>query len=295
MFQNYIPCSAHLVLSDDGLDLSDDLIVQGTEILLVGSEEVQEVSGSLSGDGGDVGGGILDKGRGQSLDVVEGAGGNGGNVADDGLDAFPGSATEGADLVPGVGEESTAGQLAEEGGGSRLQKLGQVQLGDQVLGVGQETIDGVLEVEVLDEVNDSAQALSTEETTEETAEEAGQNVASGADNVGSEGLELSPGVLELLDNVGGNLLAGGDGGLDLVQQIGGMTLECFDQGGLEVRSSTGQTDLEQGLAQSGLSTLDQVGRESGLGNRDASEEGDNGDLHFREVSEFRFRRTYISL
>jgi len=98
--------------------LSDDLIVQGTEVLLVGSEEVEEFSGSLSGDGVDVGGGFLDKGRSQSLDVVEGVGGDGGDVADDGLDAFPGSATEGADLVPDVGEKSTAGQLVEEGSGS---------------------------------------------------------------------------------------------------------------------------------------------------------------------------------
>jgi len=154
-------------------------------------------------------------------------------------------------------------------------------LGDQVLGVGQQTVDGVRDAEVLDEVDDSAQALSTEETTEDAAEKVGQDVASGADNVGSEGLELSPGVLELADNVGGDLLAGVDGALDLVEEIFGMSLELFNQGSLEVRSATGQTDLEQGLAQSGLSTLDQVGRESGLGNRDASEEGDNGDLHFR--------------
>jgi len=274
-------CCAHLVLSDDGLDLSSDLIVQGTEVLLVGSEEVEEFSGSFSGDGGDVGGSVLDERGGQSLNVVEGVSGDGGDVADDGLDALPGSAAERADLVPDVTEEAAASELLEEGRGSGLQKCGQVQLGDQALGVGEEAVDGALEVEVLDEVNDSAQALSTEETTEETAEEVGQNVAAVADNVRSEGLELSPGVLELLDGVGGHLLTGGNGILDLFQKLVGVLFQLLDEGGLDVRSASGKANLEQGLAQSGLSTLDQVGRKSGLGNRDASEESDNGDLHFR--------------
>lgn len=262
-------------------DLRDDLVVEVSEVLLVGSEEGKEISSSFAGDGGDVGGSVRDEGRGQGLDLVEGVTSNSGDVADDLGDGFPGSATESADLVPDVREETTAGQLVEEGSGSGLEELGQVQLGNQVLGVGQQTIDGGLEIEVLDEVDGiTNDGFATEETTEKTAEQVGQDLAAVRDNVGSEALELSPGVLELLDDVGGHFLTSGDGIVDLVQEIVGVLFELLDQGGLDFRSSSGQTDLEQGLAHSGLSTLDQVGRESGLGDRNASEEGNDGDLHF---------------
>jgi hypothetical protein len=271
----------HLVLSDLA-DSGNNLIVEGSEVLLVGSEEGKEISSSFAGDGGDVGGSVLDEGRGQGLDLVEGVTGNGGDVADDFGDGGPGSATEGADLVPDVREETTAGQLVEEGGGSGLEELGQVQLGNQVLGVGQETVDGGLEIEVLDEVDGiTDDGFATEETTEKTAEQVGEDLSSGRNNVGSEALELSPGVLELLDDIGGHFLTSGDGILDLVEEIVGVLFELLDQRSLDVRSSSGQTHLEQGLAHSGLSTLDQVGRESGLGDRNASEEGNDSDLHFR--------------
>jgi len=166
--------SAHLeLLSHHGADLGGNLVVEGTEILLVGSEEVQEVGGSFSGDFGDVHAGFLDKGRGHGLDLVEGASSDGGDLVEHGLHGFPGSASDRADLVPGIRKESTTTEEGRDGG---LEQVGQVQLGNQALSVGKEVLDGGLEVEVLDEGHGiSDQALSTEESTEETSEQVGQN------------------------------------------------------------------------------------------------------------------------
>jgi hypothetical protein len=42
--------------------------------------------------------------------------------------------------------------LSKQGRGSVLQKLGQVQLVDQVLGIGQKALDGSVQVEVLNKL-----------------------------------------------------------------------------------------------------------------------------------------------
>jgi len=84
----------------------------------------------------------------------------------------------------------------------------------------------------------------------------------------------------VFSDIAGDLLTGSDGGLDLVQQVVGLVLELLEETSLEViGTAIGKTQLEESLVKSWLGSLDQVGSKSGIGDREAGEEENSGELH----------------
>lgn len=133
-------------------DLSDDvgdLVVEGTEVLLVRLKEGQEVVGGIGGDTVDVLGGFSDEFRGHSLDGVEGISDSADGLGEDSADGVPCVGSGIGDGTEQVAEDSTASDLTDEGVQSVVQEAGQVERGNQILGV----LDGSVD-QTVDDIGD---------------------------------------------------------------------------------------------------------------------------------------------
>jgi len=266
-------------LADD----SGDLVVEGAEILLVGLKEFKEVVGGIGGDTVDILGGFSHEFRGHLLDGIERISGNADGVGEDVADGVPGVRSSLGDGSEKVTEESTASDLADEVVQSVVEEVGQVKLGNQVLGVLDGTVDDAIDGlgDVVEQtVEETRSAFTTEERSGEIVPERGNNVDDAGGGAGGQRLHLVDDIRQMLGDFAGNLVSLSGGIADLLHKVVGFLLELLEEGSLEVISTaSGKAQLEHGLVKSWLGSLDQVGRKSGIADREAGEEDNSGELH----------------